>query len=93
MCGNPRTPRQKSHVVIHSGFISCKHGDAGIDLPGHLITPVQRVPRYRLMLADLVKATEKSHPDYKLLSKARGTCVWTKQGYGAECLADHRPPF
>ncbi len=29
-----------------------------------LITPVQRIPRYNLLLQDLIKNTSKDHPDY-----------------------------
>lgn len=35
-----------------------------------LILPVQRVPRYVLLLADLIKHTEKPHPDYAKLNAA-----------------------
>eukprot|EP00808_Paulinella_micropora_P002300 g20953.t1 len=35
-----------------------------------LITPVQRIPRYMLLLKSLFKHTSESHPDYALLSKA-----------------------
>mmetsp|Transcript_6090 Transcript_6090/g.18561 ORF Transcript_6090/g.18561 Transcript_6090/m.18561 type:complete len:1275 (-) Transcript_6090:92-3916(-) len=42
----------------------------GVPLPALLITPVQRIPRYRLLLCDLLKSTEPSHPDYEPLQKA-----------------------
>jgi hypothetical protein len=35
-----------------------------------LITPIQRIPRYNLLLSDLVKQTEDSHPDYTNLTAA-----------------------
>ncbi|KAF2077388.1 hypothetical protein CYY_001316 [Polysphondylium violaceum] len=35
-----------------------------------LITPVQRIPRYVLLLQDLLKHTEESHPDYSHIVKA-----------------------
>jgi hypothetical protein len=35
-----------------------------------LITPIQRVPRYRLLLQELIKRSEDSDPDYGNLSKA-----------------------
>lgn len=35
-----------------------------------LITPVQRIPRYVLLLQDLLKHTEVSHPDFPHLTKA-----------------------
>eukprot|EP01133_Synstelium_polycarpum_P015395 gene15395-18258_t len=34
-----------------------------------LITPVQRIPRYVLLLQDLLKHTEESHPDYPHISE------------------------
>eukprot|EP01117_Protostelium_nocturnum_P003411 TRINITY_DN1442_c0_g1_i1.p1 TRINITY_DN1442_c0_g1~~TRINITY_DN1442_c0_g1_i1.p1 ORF type:complete len:806 (+),score=343.01 TRINITY_DN1442_c0_g1_i1:243-2660(+) len=41
-----------------------------LDLPSLLIMPVQRVPRYNLLLKDLLKHTWKDHPDYKPLEEA-----------------------
>jgi hypothetical protein len=32
-----------------------------------LIAPVQRIPRYILLLRDLIKSTAVDHPDYKNL--------------------------
>jgi len=32
--------------------------------------PIQRVPRYQLLLSELVKNSEESHPDFEDLSKA-----------------------
>ncbi|KAI3630408.1 hypothetical protein MIR68_011843 [Amoeboaphelidium protococcarum] len=40
------------------------------NLSFYLIMPVQRVPRYKLLLEDLLKNTTSSHPDYKDLHKA-----------------------
>jgi len=39
-------------------------------LKNYLIMPVQRPPRYALLLAALLKYTDKEHPDYALLSDA-----------------------
>ncbi|PRP74759.1 hypothetical protein PROFUN_06620 [Planoprotostelium fungivorum] len=39
-----------------------------LDLPSLLIMPVQRVPRYSMLLSTLLKHTEKSHPDHKHLT-------------------------
>ncbi|ORZ09937.1 Dbl homology domain-containing protein, partial [Absidia repens] len=36
-----------------------------------LIIPIQRIARYGLLLADLQKHTEKNHPDYYHISRAR----------------------
>ncbi|ORZ13473.1 hypothetical protein BCR42DRAFT_418382 [Absidia repens] len=37
----------------------------------YLIIPIQRITRYGLLLADLQKHTEKEHPDYHYISRAR----------------------
>jgi alpha-tubulin suppressor-like RCC1 family protein len=41
-----------------------------LGLASYLILPIQRIPRYRMLLAELIKQTEKSHPDYDNLNKA-----------------------
>ena len=50
----------------------CKtHPDAkGLDIRSFLIQPVQRVPRYRMLLEDLLKVTEEGHPDEAPLKDA-----------------------
>jgi len=35
-----------------------------------LIAPIQRIPRYNLLLKDLIKSTSDSHPDYQNLKAA-----------------------
>eukprot|EP01111_Echinosteliopsis_oligospora_P018834 TRINITY_DN8855_c0_g1_i2.p1 TRINITY_DN8855_c0_g1~~TRINITY_DN8855_c0_g1_i2.p1 ORF type:complete len:671 (+),score=196.02 TRINITY_DN8855_c0_g1_i2:55-2013(+) len=40
---------------------------AGMSIGSYLICPVQRIPRYSLLLADLVKNTWPTHPDYETL--------------------------
>lgn len=35
-----------------------------------LITPIQRVPRYRLLIQEILKNTDADHPDYKELNEA-----------------------
>lgn len=42
----------------------------GLDLGSFLIMPVQRVPRYKLLLDALLHETEKTHPDYQSLTTA-----------------------
>ncbi|CAD8152399.1 unnamed protein product [Paramecium pentaurelia] len=37
------------------------------DIESYLIKPVQRIPKYNLLLEDIIKHTEKTHPDYKNL--------------------------
>lgn len=43
---------------------------AGIALEGHLLTPIQRVCKYPLLLKELLKVTPDSHPDYALVASA-----------------------
>ncbi|CAJ0761916.1 23118_t:CDS:2, partial [Entrophospora sp. SA101] len=50
--------------VIKTG--QCK----GLTLQAYLIMPVQRIPRYKLLLEDLLKKTPDSHSDYLNLKKA-----------------------
>ena len=50
-----------------------KHSDLcrGLaNLPAFLICPVQRLPRYMLILRDLQKCTPEDHPDYPHLNDA-----------------------
>eukprot|EP01103_Thecamoeba_quadrilineata_P015255 TRINITY_DN4757_c0_g1_i2.p1 TRINITY_DN4757_c0_g1~~TRINITY_DN4757_c0_g1_i2.p1 ORF type:complete len:581 (+),score=94.89 TRINITY_DN4757_c0_g1_i2:13-1755(+) len=42
----------------------------GLNLQAYLILPVQRIPRYVLLIQDLLKFTEQNHQDYELLNKA-----------------------
>lgn len=36
----------------------------GLDLGAFLLTPVQRIPRYILLLKQLLKYTDETHPDF-----------------------------
>ena len=47
----------------------------GLTLPMYLITPVQRIPRYRLLLKDIIKKTPEDHPDYPQLVQAEEKMV------------------
>jgi hypothetical protein len=40
-------------------------------LESYLILPVQRIPRYQMLLSDLVKHTSPEHPDYHNLLTAQ----------------------
>lgn len=42
----------------------------GLGFQGFLLAPVQRIPRYKLLLEDLLKHTEPEHPDFENLRKA-----------------------
>ncbi|CAD8078331.1 unnamed protein product [Paramecium sonneborni] len=41
----------------------------GTDLNSFLVKPIQRLPKYALLIKDLVKHTWKSHPDYQNLQQ------------------------
>jgi len=41
-----------------------------LDISSFLIQPVQRLPRYELLLKDLIKSTSPKHPDFDDLNKA-----------------------
>ncbi|CAG8633476.1 24232_t:CDS:10 [Racocetra persica] len=45
----------------------------GLTLQAYLIMPVQRIPKYKLLLEGLLKKTIESHPDYPNLKKALQT--------------------
>jgi hypothetical protein len=43
-----------------------------LSLGDHLITPIQRIPRYIMLLRDLKKRSEGGHPDHQPISKSLG---------------------
>mmetsp|Transcript_13411 Transcript_13411/g.21937 ORF Transcript_13411/g.21937 Transcript_13411/m.21937 type:complete len:511 (-) Transcript_13411:359-1891(-) len=47
----------------------CKESKC-LPLPALLITPVQRIPRYRLLVQEYIKNTNEHHPDYGKLETA-----------------------
>jgi hypothetical protein len=60
--------KQKKNIAAF-----CKQAEAacgGFTLPFFLIMPVQRIPRYMLLLKELLSRTAESHPDYQNLTKA-----------------------
>lgn len=44
-----------------------------LDLSSLLIQPIQRIPRYRLLLEDIIKNTDPGHPDYSSTTSALET--------------------
>jgi ankyrin repeat protein len=44
--------------------------DTNMPLQGYLILPIQRIPRYKMLLAELKKNTDDKHPDYAFVSVA-----------------------
>ena len=55
----------KFQSIVYKCTVICR-----FDLDALLIQPVQRIPRYNLLLADLLKNTDENHPDYRNLEKS-----------------------
>ncbi|KAL6070964.1 RhoGEF domain containing protein [Balamuthia mandrillaris] len=66
------TEMKKSSLALRDFLEECCRQPkvGGKDLASFLIQPVQRIPRYRLLLKDLLKHTEKDHKDYSSLLAA-----------------------
>lgn len=61
----------KQYNMQFASFIQAtSEYNKGYGLSDLLIMPVQRIPRYKLLLDKLIKYTSESHPDYDLLNKA-----------------------
>ena len=52
-------------------MIRTKREVKSLDLPSYLILPIQRIPRYSLLLSQLLKVTPNNHPDRDLIEKAK----------------------
>lgn len=53
-----------------NAFVMTRKKSLGLDLSSYLIMPVQRIPRYLLLLGTLLEATHEDHPDRKGLQVA-----------------------
>jgi len=51
-------------------FEMAQQQSSRLNLESFLIMPVQRIPRYLLLMRDMLKYTHKHHPDYPLLTQA-----------------------
>jgi hypothetical protein len=61
----------KKNKLFAQFLLDCKSlPKVELELSSYLIMPIQRIPRYQLLLDGLVKATPKDHPDYTDLSSA-----------------------
>lgn len=74
-CDNYSSSREHIAVCVDKyplfrQFISQVGEIHKLDLSSMLIMPVQRLPRYKLLLEDLIRNTDDSHPDFESLSKA-----------------------
>ncbi|SPO32387.1 probable Don1 - cytokinesis protein Don1 [Ustilago trichophora] len=59
----------KEKVTTTSGGVRQAFG-YGLGFQAHLLTIVQRIPRYKLLVDDLVKSTPETHPDFVDLRRA-----------------------
>ena len=70
-----RATNNLTHSFISHLLRSTQHAQADprckmMDLNSFLITPVQRVPRYKLLLEELLKRTPETEPDFQTLKEA-----------------------
>ncbi|KNC54738.1 uncharacterized protein AMSG_01588, partial [Thecamonas trahens ATCC 50062] len=65
LCG-----RGKAKNKAFKTYVDAFAAAVGMNLPAFLIMPVQRIPRYILLLSDLIKHTAEDHPDYPALERA-----------------------
>nr|QBH67546.1 hypothetical protein UEMT_2012 [Ustilago esculenta] len=59
----------KEKVATSSGGVRRAFG-YGLGFQAHLLTIIQRIPRYKLLVDDLVKSTLDTHPDFADLKRA-----------------------
>ncbi|EGG14725.1 pleckstrin domain-containing protein [Cavenderia fasciculata] len=64
-----KTPEFKAFVAT----LDYTEKFSGLNVESFLILPVQRIPRYVLLLQDLLKYTSNDHPDFDQLCEALGT--------------------
>jgi len=62
----------KQHPQFCTLLEACERNPrcSALDLPSLLIMPVQRIPRYILLLTEIYKHTPSTHPDYAKLGQA-----------------------
>eukprot|EP01126_Amoeba_proteus_P046724 TRINITY_DN5294_c0_g1_i6.p1 TRINITY_DN5294_c0_g1~~TRINITY_DN5294_c0_g1_i6.p1 ORF type:complete len:1404 (+),score=405.48 TRINITY_DN5294_c0_g1_i6:901-5112(+) len=65
-----RDEKDGQNLAAFLKIVRCMPSIQGHSLADLLILPVQRVPRYRLFLDDLIRRTPKSHPDMASLVEA-----------------------
>lgn len=62
--------RKPAFKVVKQAFEAEQKKTTFLDLESFLIMPIQRIPRYSLLLRELHKYTNPLHPDYALLEQA-----------------------
>ncbi|KAJ2214745.1 hypothetical protein EV179_002693 [Coemansia sp. RSA 487] len=66
--GSVSSRRSVSAFIQNARHDVTQIGQVGLD--GHLLTPIQRLPRYRMLLTDLLSNTPVDHPDHETLYTA-----------------------
>lgn len=59
---------KKAKVFLQQCRLNPNHSQ--LNIQGYLLLPVQRIPRYKMLLEDLLKHTDETHGDYADLVKA-----------------------
>ncbi|KAL9650367.1 hypothetical protein ABK040_016434 [Willaertia magna] len=70
--------RRKKNQNLNNYLNKCKETREeckGLDITSFMILPVQRIPRYQLLLKELLKYTPKEHSDYKKLQTTLDTMI------------------
>ena len=60
----------KTYANIVEPILKDAEKEGGLELFALLIMPIQRIPRYQLLLQDLLRNTLESHPDYSKVQHA-----------------------
>eukprot|EP01113_Clastostelium_recurvatum_P043250 TRINITY_DN7113_c0_g1_i2.p1 TRINITY_DN7113_c0_g1~~TRINITY_DN7113_c0_g1_i2.p1 ORF type:complete len:747 (-),score=191.64 TRINITY_DN7113_c0_g1_i2:56-2296(-) len=60
----------REHKTFTTFLDECQGSRAPLKLEAYLIMPIQRIPRYNLLLEDLIRHTWEGHPDYEKLCQA-----------------------
>jgi len=63
---NMKIPEFKAFVQAREAQPECQHSD----LQTFLLGPIQRIPRYEMLLRDLLRKTDKDHADYNNIKAA-----------------------
>src|SRR3954467_6620872 len=59
---------KKAKVFLQQCRLNPNHSQ--LNIQGYLLLPVQRIPRYKMLLEDLLKHTDETHGDYVDLMRA-----------------------
>ena len=62
--------KYRTHVKTTTFLVSITNYCLGMTISYYLITPVQRIPRYLMLLKDFLKLTPQTHVDYQNILEA-----------------------